>query len=57
MGRYWGTVAGVATVLVGAWGLAARPGFVRIGLAAITTTLLGLIVASWLFKEHNAKES
>lgn len=54
--RYWGTVAGVATVLVGAWGLAARPGLVRIGLAAITATLIGLMVASWLFRERKAEE-
>lgn len=56
MGRYWGIVAAVATVLVGVWGLAARPGLVRIGLAAITATLLGLVVASWLFKQHKDEE-
>lgn len=53
MRRYWATVAGVAFVLVSAWILVARPGLVRVGLSAISATLLGLVVASWLFIRRN----
>ena len=46
VGRFWGIVAVVAFLLSVEWMLAVRPGFVDGGIAVISATLVGLVVAS-----------
>ena len=46
LGRYWGGAALVAVALLGQWLLLTRPGLLAASIAAISASLLGLLVTS-----------